>query len=348
MSKTAIGGLLTAVVLLPLAIPIFFMGGTATQGVLPDVVPEQYVEVVTRAGSICPTVPPEIIAAQVTQESGWDTSAESPAGAQGISQFMPETWAESGMDGDGDGIADVWNPVDSIWSQGNYMCRLAGMVDTALSQGSILGDPLDLTLASYNAGFGNVKKHGGIPLFKETENYVRIIRGNAANAAVGGPGGSPSGPVDDGAIMPTLSADGTFLRSPKGVKSGLLPDSVLCGGKSFQLRCEAANGFENLNQAYKQRFGTEMKLVGGYRSYSAQVAIKAQKGHYAATPGKSNHGWGMAVDIHANTHGGTGSTKHNWLRENAPKYGWQWPSWARTSKPGPYEPWHWEYVGPPK
>ena len=194
----------------------------------------------------------ELLARQfVTQESGWDTSAESPVGAQGISQFMPGTWGESGLDGDGDGIADVWNPIDSIWSQGNYMCNLAGQVDKPLSQGSILGDPLDLTLAAYNAGFGNVKKYGGIPPFKETENYVQTIRENAANASIGGAGGTPSGPVQDGVIMPTISKDGTYLRSPKGVKSGLLPESVLCGWKSFQLRCEAANGFEDLNQAYR-------------------------------------------------------------------------------------------------
>ncbi|XBH21720.1 lytic transglycosylase domain-containing protein [Jonesiaceae bacterium BS-20] len=198
MSKTAIGGALAALILLPLAIPLLFMGGGET-GALPDLVPEEYAEVVTRAGSICPTVTPEIIAAQITQESGWDAGAQSPVGAQWISQFMPGTWGESGLDGDGDGdgdgTADVWNPIDAIWSQGNYMCNLAGQVDKAISQGSILGDPLDLTLAAYNAGFGNVKKYGGIPPFIETENYVRIIRENAANANTGGNIGPPSGAV---------------------------------------------------------------------------------------------------------------------------------------------------------
>ena len=71
------------------------------------------------------------------------------------------------------------------------------------------------------------------------------------------------------------------------------------------------------------------------------MSLKASKGGLAATPGKSNHGWGLAVDI--SNLGGEGSAKHAWLRANAPAYGWDHPSWARSGGSKP-EAWHWEYV----
>lgn len=81
-----------------------------------------YAQILERAGSVCPEVTPALLAAQVEAESNWDPHATSGAGARGIAQFMPSTWASVGMDGDGDGHADITNPVDAIWSQGNYMC----------------------------------------------------------------------------------------------------------------------------------------------------------------------------------------------------------------------------------
>ena len=85
-------------------------------------VPAEYVADVQRAGSLCPEITPPLIAAQIQQESGWQTHAESTAAAKGISQFIDSTWASMGKDGDGDGVADVNNPHDAIYSQGLYMC----------------------------------------------------------------------------------------------------------------------------------------------------------------------------------------------------------------------------------
>jgi surface antigen len=139
-------------------------------------VPAEYVGDVVRAGGICPVVTAQVIAAQIEQESGWNPVAVSPAGARGIAQFMPGTWSAHGLDGDGDGVADILNAHDAIWSQGNYMCSLVAVVELALADGRIAGDVLDLTLASYNAGFGNVSAAGGVPSFAETLGYVRSIR----------------------------------------------------------------------------------------------------------------------------------------------------------------------------
>ena len=176
-----------------------FLGSSASESTGVANVPAEYEADVVRAGSICPIVTPSIIAAQIEQESNWNPEAGSSAGAQGIAQFMPGTWATHGLDGDGDGKADIWNPHDAIWSQGHYMCDLATQVETAKTSGSLTGDTLQLTLAAYNAGLGNVLRYGGIPPFTETRNYVTRIIGLAQSKY------TSSGGDDSGATVGTLS-----------------------------------------------------------------------------------------------------------------------------------------------
>ena len=151
---------------------------TATGNGLSDAVPEKYRAILMRAGGICEDITPALLAAQVDAESGWNPEATSPVGASGISQFMPATWKAHGKDGDGDGSADILNPIDAIWSQGNYMCQLReGVIALSSSGRALSGSTLDLTLAAYNAGLGNVQAYFGIPPFTETQNYVTKIKG---------------------------------------------------------------------------------------------------------------------------------------------------------------------------
>lgn len=147
-------------------------------------IPAEYLEDVTRAGSICDEITPGLLGAQIQQESGWNPNAQSPVGAQGISQFMPSTWAGRGMDGDGDGKIDVWNAHDAIWSQGNFMCSLVDQVKAAQAAGTVSGDTASLALAAYNAGFGAVTKYGGIPPYAETQHYVEVIMAAATTTAI--------------------------------------------------------------------------------------------------------------------------------------------------------------------
>ncbi|MEU8891283.1 bifunctional lytic transglycosylase/C40 family peptidase [Streptomyces sp. NPDC048442] len=144
-------------------------GGRAV-GLAKGAVPALYQPIVQKWGNLCPAINPALLAAQLYQESGFDPDIVSPAKAQGIAQFIPGTWAAHGIDGDGDGDRDVWDPADAIPSAASYDCELSGYVKKAP------GDPTDNMLAAYNAGAYAVIKYGGVPPYRETKNYVKIIR----------------------------------------------------------------------------------------------------------------------------------------------------------------------------
>lgn len=164
--------------LIPLAIAM--IGGQSdrienSSGISKNV-PSEYAEFVQAAGEICDGITPSLIATQIDAESGWNPNAHSPAGAQGISQFMPGTWLQYGRDGNGDGRADVHEPADAIISQGHMMCANLAAVEDWIASGEVSGDPIDLALAAYNAGPGAVRNFGGVPPFPETVAYVDKIR----------------------------------------------------------------------------------------------------------------------------------------------------------------------------
>jgi len=144
--------------------------------------------------------------------------------------------------------------------------------------------------------------------------------------------------TEDRSALP--GCDGS-LR-PAG-QNGLLKTSDLCNlwDNHTQLRADAAVSLAEFNQAFAARFGGDLCISGGYRTLAAQRAVKAQKGGLAAVPGKSNHGWGLAVDLCQDQ---TSGTKWAWITENAPTYGWENPAWAQPGGSGPYERWHWEYT----
>lgn len=126
-------------------------------------------------------------------------------------------------------------------------------------------------------------------------------------------------------------------------ENGLLATKDLCTlwDGHTQMRADAAVALAELNEAHVVRFGTNLCLSSGYRTLAQQRAVKAQKGGLAATPGKSNHGWGLAMDFCQLQ---TSGARWTWLNENGPTFGWEQPSWAVRGGSGPYEPWHWEYT----
>lgn len=144
-------------------------GSGATVNLAKGSVPAIYQPLVQKWGNLCPALNPALLAAQLYQESGWNARAQSPAAAQGIAQFIPGTWATHGLDANGDGKADVWDPEDAIPSAASYDCELASYVK------NVPGDPTANMLASYNAGSYAVIQAGGVPPYAETRNYVKVI-----------------------------------------------------------------------------------------------------------------------------------------------------------------------------
>jgi cell wall-associated NlpC family hydrolase len=189
-------------------------------------VPAEYVEIVLRAGSICPEITAPILASQINQESHWNPSAGSTAGARGIAQFMPATWSAVGKDGDGDGRADILNPIDAIWTQGNYMCGLVAQIRAWQSAGEpFVGSPLELALAAYNAGSGAVRTYHGIPPYAETQHYVAAIIAGATAYEMGGGGISRTGDLQADAIAAAKTKIGKpYIWAAEG------PDSFDCSG----------------------------------------------------------------------------------------------------------------------
>lgn len=95
-------------------------GGKAV-GLAKGSVPSSYEPLIQQYGNSCPAINPALLAAQLYQESGWNAKAQSPANAKGIAQFIPATWASHGVDGNKDGVRDIWDPQDAIPSAATPM-----------------------------------------------------------------------------------------------------------------------------------------------------------------------------------------------------------------------------------
>lgn len=223
----ALGGALVAFVLfLVVLVPIVAQGSRSVEtgvgnpllGNLDSAkIPAAYRKFIEAAGTVCAEVPAAAIAAQIQQESGWNPKATSPVGAQGLTQFMPGTWATLGRDVDGNGVASPFDPADAIDAQARYMCQLAGSVKRYAVQGG--SSVIELAWAAYNAGPGAVAQYGGVPPYAETQNYVATLRSTMSTflGDVVKAGGKWGAPLAASHLIPT---------------SGFGPRGSPCGGCS--------------------------------------------------------------------------------------------------------------------
>jgi len=114
-----------------------------------------YADLFTRAGARY-GVDASLLAAVASQESSFNASAVSSAGAQGLMQFMPATAKGLGV--------DSLDPTSAIDGAARYLSSLTKQFGST-----------ELALAAYNAGPGTVSRHGGVPPYSETQNYVRAV-----------------------------------------------------------------------------------------------------------------------------------------------------------------------------
>lgn len=102
-------------------------------------------------------VDPALLKGVIRAESGFRSNAVSSAGAQGLMQLMPSTAKALGC-------SDPFDPEQNVDAGAKYLKQQINRF------GSV-----ELALAAYNAGAGAVMKYGGVPPYRETQNYVRKV-----------------------------------------------------------------------------------------------------------------------------------------------------------------------------
>ena len=206
-----------------------------------------------------------LLLAVAKQESNFDANSVSHAGAQGIMQLMPGTAKTLG-------VKNAFDPYENIMG-GAKLLR-----DNIRSFGSV-----PLALAAYNAGPGAVKKYGGVPPYKETQDYVKKIMADLGNKSYStsnyrykGLGennayGSALGSEINGAGLSgdSISSDNSSLLSLLGssgnnslLLSGML-QSLLTGAllKGKQKEGAAGDGDDTTVTLDKQSFQSLVSLL---------------------------------------------------------------------------------------
>ncbi len=152
---------------------VYALSPHAARLALPRMVSREYVELARRGTVHLPApeewkriihkasrqygLDPRLVEAVIRVESNFDTAAESPKGAQGPMQLMPETQAYLG-------VVDPFDAEANVTAGSDYLRRQLDRFGS-----------LELALAAYNAGPGNVVRYGGIPPFPETQAYVARV-----------------------------------------------------------------------------------------------------------------------------------------------------------------------------
>lgn len=218
-----------------------------------------------------------------------------------------------------DALTGIAGRIQEIQSR---MAQLGG-TPTGTSYGSVLGSPVLGTVgtAASAAGSGTAGTSGTAMAFGQVLEAEIAASAPAASAA--------------GSGKALLDAKGvpTELRQYGNGKVPAAALSELQGLPGHRLWAPAARSFEAMRSAAAVD-GVTIGMTDSYRDFDTQVDLVRRKGLYsqgglAATPGTSNHGWGIAVDLKLD------STAQAWMRANGSRYGFV--------EDVPREPWHWTY-----
>ncbi len=153
----------------------------------------------------------------------------------------------------------------------------------------------------------------------------------------------PEPDVDDGGERGVVLEGVQIPFELLEVGNGLLTDAMLMkiGIGGHRLYRTAAAGFAEL-RAQAAAAGVDLTCTDSYRTLAQQQELKQRKPQWSATPGKSVHGWGFAVDLSIGSPPKPfGMSVLNWLKANAGAIGWF------LGRPAD-EPWHWVFRGPAK
>lgn len=232
-------------------------------GTVPDYVPQEYRDLVADASKQY-GVPAGILSALLQQESGFQAQIGSPAGAQGIAQFMPATAASRGVDPN--------DPKSAI----------PGAAELLKENKDQFGS-WELALAAYNAGGGAVSEYGGIPPYPETQNYVKTIMGNAGDVSGGAAKDIPQGLIQRSKAVlgkpatEAILAGGSVTRDPRA-------------GKGMQITFDGR--YAGSQDLVRYLVGSNVKGDhGGTKNGEAPGVHDPSGDHYAAT--------GYAQDINS-------------------------------------------------
>ena len=262
-------------------------------------------------------VPVNLVLAVIRQESGGRPDAVSPAGAQGVMQLMPATAKALG-------VRDTSDPAQNIRGGVKYLRQ---QYDRFKSW--------KLALAAYNAGPGNVEKHGGVPPFPETRGYVKAVLAAAGDLGAAAPRDTDSGsmtaarpPAANG--TPDL-ADAVFANLTSMSQGRFDPVDALTGISfaaaaqsqprpvASQPGTSAASSpqpspavgynpqFKSALDRLLEAAAGRVTVTSGYRSPEHQARLwqdalrkygsEAEARRWVAPPGRSRHNLGVAADL---------------------------------------------------
>lgn len=190
-------------------------------------------------------IDPSVFVNQIRAESGFNPNAVSPAGARGIAQIMPATARGWGVNPD--------DPVAALDAAAKNMARYV----------KSYGGDYRKALAAYNAGPGAVQKYGGVPPYKETQNYIKKILGGrqpqgggSHNDFISGLGGSGQN-RQDLALNLIFEDDPEFL-SLLSLRQARPTNPGGGGGQAASAPSgPIANGWKQLQKIAREKFGLQ-------------------------------------------------------------------------------------------